>query len=625
MAQKDTSAINQLDPVIVTANKIAQKQSTTGKVITVISKEQIEKSAGKSVAQILNEQAGVVINGALNNLGSVQTVYMRGASSGRALIMIDGIPVNDPSMINNEYDLNLFSINDVERIEICKGAQSTLYGSDAIAGVINIITIKSNVTTPFNYKATISGSSYETFKGNLQLYGKSDKLLYTVRYARLYAGGFSAAYDSSGKKNFDKDGYDGNYVNASVAYQLNNNLLVKTFAQYNQYKSGLDAGAFTDKTNDNLNNRNFITGTGLQYHKNNIHVTANYQYTTTNRNYNDNASVPGAASWSTNNYNAVGQYAELFTNIKLSNNFSLLAGTDYRYSSMNSQYNSFSIYGPYNSASRDTFTSQTSLYASGMYFFKKLNIELGTRMNHHSRYGTNFTYTFNPSYQINNQFRIFGSIASGFKAPSIYQLYDTYSGNTNLKAETSINYETGIQFQQRNLSARAVYFYRIIDNGIDYNYINYQYFNYVKQNVNGLEFEVNYKPSSNININFNYTYLSPKETTQNRATNKDTVTYNYLLKRPNNNFNVSLGWQATTQLYLSISRKYAGKRYDAGGYKKADVALSDYFIMGASATYELDKHVKFFFDVQNIFNTQFFDVYGYNSIPTLVNIGLTLH
>src|SRR5690349_18375134 len=79
-----------LDPVIITANKIAQKQSTTGKVITVITKDQIEKSSGKTVSQLLNEQAGLTINGALNNVGANKTAYMRGASAGRTLILMDG-------------------------------------------------------------------------------------------------------------------------------------------------------------------------------------------------------------------------------------------------------------------------------------------------------------------------------------------------------------------------------------------------------------------------------------------------------------------------------------------------------------------------------------------------------
>jgi vitamin B12 transporter len=107
-AQKDTVKTRVLDEVIVTANKTEQKQSTTGKVITVITKEQIEKSSGKTVAQLLNEQAGITINGALSNGGNVQTVFMRGGAAGRTLILMDGIPVNDPSQISNDFDLNFF-------------------------------------------------------------------------------------------------------------------------------------------------------------------------------------------------------------------------------------------------------------------------------------------------------------------------------------------------------------------------------------------------------------------------------------------------------------------------------------------------------------------------------------
>src|SRR5258705_9173746 len=143
IAQTDTSS-KAMEPVIITANKLPQKQRTTGKVITLISKEEIEKSAGKSLAQLLNEQAGITINGALNNQGTNQSLFMRGASSGRTLILLDGIPIYDPSVINNEFDLNLISLANVECIEICRGAQSTIYGSDAVAGIVNIITTKAS-------------------------------------------------------------------------------------------------------------------------------------------------------------------------------------------------------------------------------------------------------------------------------------------------------------------------------------------------------------------------------------------------------------------------------------------------------------------------------------------------
>ena len=187
-AQQDSSKT--LDEIIITANRFEQKQSQTGKVITVIGRDVLDKSAGRTVAQVLNQQAGIVINGALNNMGTVQTTFMRGANSGRTLILLDGMPVSDPSQINNEFDLNLFLINDVERIEICRGAQSTLYGSDAVAGIINIITQKQNVKKPFHVKATLSAGNMATYRGNVQLYGKANKLQYQLRSALLSSKGF---------------------------------------------------------------------------------------------------------------------------------------------------------------------------------------------------------------------------------------------------------------------------------------------------------------------------------------------------------------------------------------------------------------------------------------------------
>ena len=158
-AQTDTVP-GSLDEVIITANRMEQKQSQTGKVVTVIGKDILEKSQGRTLSQVLNDQAGITINGALNNAGTVQTVYMRGANSGRMLVLLDGIPVGDPSFISNEFDLNFMSVNDVERIEIARGAQSTLYGSDAVTGVINIITVKKDIKKPIAFKSTKIGRAH---------------------------------------------------------------------------------------------------------------------------------------------------------------------------------------------------------------------------------------------------------------------------------------------------------------------------------------------------------------------------------------------------------------------------------------------------------------------------------
>ncbi|MBC7589369.1 MAG: TonB-dependent receptor, partial [Chitinophagaceae bacterium] len=292
VAQKDTLSGKPLDEVVVTANKIEQKQSTTGKVVTVIGKEELQRSSGKTVGQVLNEQAGIWVNGSMQTLGSVQTVFMRGANAGRTLILMDGIPVNDASQITGDFDLNLFAINDVERIEICKGAQSTLYGSDAIAGVINIITIKKDITKPVNVKATVVVGNQNTNKTNLQLYGKTGKLTYATRFSKLRTDGFSSALDTTGTKNFDNDGYNGDVVNASLKYQATDHLSLRTFVQNSQYKADVDAGAFSDKRNYFIKNKGLNTGAGFNYQKNSIALIGNYQYGEIKRLYDDNASYP---------------------------------------------------------------------------------------------------------------------------------------------------------------------------------------------------------------------------------------------------------------------------------------------------------------------------------------------
>ena len=622
-AQSDTLQGNKLDEVIVTANKYQQKQSTTGKVITVINKDQIEKNAGKTLSQLLNEQAGVTINGALNNAGAVQTVYVRGAASGRTLILLDGIPVNDPSMINNEFDLNLFSLDNVDRIEICKGAQSTLYGSDAIAGVINIITVNQDVTKPVNVKATLSEGNLGTFRGNLQVYGKKDKFTYSLRHARLFTNGFSSAFDSTGNKKFDKDGYDGNVTNGQLLFQASKELSLKSFLMYSRYKAGIDAGVFADEKDYTIDNSNFTGGTGFNYKKGIVTVNGTYQYSELKRNYFNDSLHRTSVIFEDNKYFGKTQFVELYSSLKLHRFLTFLVGADYRYSSYNNQYASISIFGPYNSVTRDTSLNQKAVYGSLNFsgVNSKLNIELGGRVNKHSRYGTNSTYTFNPSYSITKDFRVFGSIASGFKAPTLYQL----SINENLKAEQSVNYEGGVQLNNKKLNARAVFFNRKINNGIDYNYITFKYFNYIKQVVNGIELEASVKPVKELSLSANYTWIASQETTQNRVTNKDTVTYDYSLRRPAHTINASIGWQPMSKLYFSLTGKYVSNRRDVGGFRKADVLLKNYFIAGAHVEFTLNDHVKFFADGQNIFNNRFFDVRGYNAIPSIFNGGVVLN
>jgi len=222
---------------------------------------------------------------------------------------------------------------------------------------------------------------------------------------------------------------------------------------------------------------------------------------------------------------------------------------------------------------------------------------------------------------MDEHYRFFGSIATGFKAPTLFQLYSS-SGNRNLNPEKSKTYEIGFQQHHEKITNRIVYFKRKIENGIDFNNITFKYFNIAQQTVNGVEFESKITLAKNFSLTANYAYLTSKEINQSRITFKDSV-YNYLLRRPKHSFNITASYSFDNGLFLSTSGKYVGKRNDFGGYQQADVQLSSYFLLGAYAEYKFEKYIKVFADVQNITNKKFFDIRGYNSIPFLFNGGVT--
>jgi vitamin B12 transporter len=615
-AQQDTTT---LDEVVVTANKMAQKQSTTGKVVTVITKTDLEKMGNKNLATLLQEQVGVTINGASNNAGSVQTIFTRGASGGRTLVLLDGIPVNDPSFINNDLDLNLFATNSIERIEICRGAQSTLYGSDAIAGVINIITTSKDISKPLQINASTMVGSFGTVKNNLQVAGKKNKWTYSARLAQTNSKGFSAAIDTTGKNNFDADGYNGTALHGQLNYAATEHLSIKAFSMYNKYKAGVDAGVFRDDRDFTIQNSSLLVGTGFVYKKNNFQITGTYQHNTLDRHF-FNDSAHKTSNWfEKNDYAAASDYAEIFTSVKLSHRLTALLGIDYRKGSYSQNYASVSGWGPYNFNDPTRFAEQSALYGSLLYtsLNKKLTLELGGRGNKHSVYGNNQTFTLNPSFALSANTRMFASVSTGFKAPSLYQI----SINDKLDPEKATSYEAGLSYQNKTLQTRLVYFNRQTANGIDYNYINYQYFNYVKQAVNGLEFEIRKSITNQLSAFANYTYLQGKETTQNRITNKDTITYNYLLRRPAHQLNMGVSAQVNTKFRLEVTGRYASKRRDVGGYAAPDVLLASYVTLAANAGYQLSKHWRFTADIQNFTNTKYYEVYGFTTMPFNASIG----
>jgi len=615
-AQRDST--KNLDEVVITATKFPIKQSLTGKVVTVIDGQQLQRNSGKSLTEVLNTQAGIVVNGSSNVLGTNQDVYLLGAAAGKTLILLDGVPVYDASGISGAYDLNLISVDQVERIEILKGSQSTLYGSDAIAGVINIISKKGGAKK-INATASLAGGSYNTFKGSVAVNGTVKNTGYSVQYTKLKSKGFSTAQYQTGINNFDNDGMDENIFRTNISQKIGNKFSVRANTQLSYYKTDADAGQFTDDADYTIKNKNTLIGFGADYTMAKTILHFNYNYNRVSRVYlDDSASRGGFSYYSKGDYTGKSHFAELYSNIAVAKHIDVLVGADYRNQLTGQNYFSISSFGPFTStplSDDSTKVNQFGAYASVVVKdVKGFNVELGARYNNFNKYGNVFTFSFNPSYVINNSIKIFGNISSGFKAPSLYQVYSEYRNpNGELKPEKSLSIEGGIQYYKDNINLRAAYFSRDIkDNIVFYSagaptYANY-YVNADKQKDKGLELETSIV-FGKVTLNANYVNLDGKVET--KAGLKDTSFFN-LYRRPRQTVNLNVGIELCKNWNMNIGVQSIGKRYEAV-YASAPIEMPAYYVWNLYSTYCITKNIKAFVDLKNITDEKYSEVYGYNS------------
>lgn len=450
--------------------------------------------------------------------------------------------------------------------------------------------------------------------------GQVKKWNYSASYNRLSSNGFSAATDERNAGDFDNDGYRQDAMNARLGYQANEALRFGAFFNLSDYDTDIDNGAFTDDKDYTSGSNNLSTGMVAEWRRKKTSLRFNYLYGKTKRNLlDDSTDVGGFAKYSTNDFEGDTHFAELYGNFKFSHRWQLVAGADYRWAAMNSRLFSISSFGPFVSVFSDTSIQQFSAYASLLFGSEAWNVEGGIRFNQHERYGSNATFTFNPTYRINQHWRLLASVASGFKAPSIFQLYSTF-GNPELKPETSVNTEAGVAFQKEKWNSRLVYFFRDITNGLDFDNANFVYFNAIRQKVHGLELELTWSPVKKFNLSANYTWLSPEEQAQSRLTNKDTI-YGYLLRRPQHQVQASISWMPVSAFTATIHGRYVSKRYDVGGFRRPDVEMDDYFLLGLNVAYQFSRHLSAFADLQNAANVNFVEINGFNSMPRNLQAG----
>ncbi len=621
------TAQNTLDEVKVTASKYFTKQSQTGKSITVIPDSVILDNQGKNLSQLLSSQVGIQVLGYSQSPGSIKTIYTRGAAGGLTLILLDGVPVYDPSSIEGSFDINLIPLSSVERIEIIRGGQSSLYGSDAVAGLINIITKKSN-SEKLKFNSGINLSSFPGLGLNAALSGKSSRFSYQITGNLDKSKGFSSAEVINGEKDklFNSSVFlNTNYEMGKINFRLGGAL--------SSYRNGLDASAFTDDKDFDAKQYNQSIKTGVDVDLKNTLIIFNYIYSYNRRNYiDDSTDIPENAF----NYFSYAQYqthsdiADVYFKRKFGRNLNLLFGADWRKQNTEQSYFSISSFGPFTDTPIDSDLaniSNSSVYTDWNLILQNgFGLELGGRLNHHSIYKNKSSWSVNPFWQVNQNIKLFGTISSSFKNPSLYHLFSIY-GSTDLKPEVSINRETGLRLNDKlnQKSFQIIAFERKVGNlfyFLNLNEFPYgKYVNIGRQVDRGLEVEAQISWSK-MAISSNYTLLNGKQVDQGSFTE---AAYN-LQRRPRHQANFTYSFKPIEKWFFLGNIKLIGNRndlyFDNTTFESKQIVLPGYAVINLRAQYQVNAKLKVFSEIRNLANKHYNEVYGYSSEPINVLAGI---
>jgi vitamin B12 transporter len=614
-AQQDTLKATNLTEVVVSDTKFAQSKEKSGKIIEVITSQDLEARKGQNLANVLSQVAGVEINGNQSFGGKNLGYYIRGGRNRQTAIYIDGVPVTDASGVNLEYDIRLLSVDQIEKIEIMKGASSTLYGTGAATGVINITLKKSAVKeiSGIAYSSIGTQNSSETSKTSAQDFnqgfsvnGTVDKISYMTSLNSTETKGMSEAAG----ENFEEDTFSRVNVLQKIGFKVNNQLSFEFFGNYDRVKNAFD-NAFngTITNSDDLNNNSlseqFRIGFLPKYKYRKGEFAINAGASTIER------TVKMTNSWTnaidTFNYSSRTASIDAFNKYNFSKQLYLVLGIQYQYFDMtqNDAYTDvtregakFNLLDPY----------ATLVFHSNF----GLNINAGTRFNTHSEYGNQMVYNFNPSYSFKKlPLKILASYSTAYITPSLYQLYGPY-GNLELTPEENATAELGFEtlLFANKVTINSVAFYRAERNTIGFasNYINID----GTFNAKGTETSIRYAVSKKINLSGNYTFTQVE------------AQLDRLIPKHKANIDFSYKWNRGT---FGMQYQFVDQRkdtyYDSNIWATQAVNLAAYQLVNSTISYDLfSNRLQLFGAVTNIFNEDFQEVIGYNTRGRNYKLGL---
>jgi len=523
------------------------------------------------------------------------------------LIARAGLPFREPAALQQSFELRLLELDQVESIEVVKGGLSSLYGTGAAAGVINII-LKQEAKEPISGSVNAEYGSFNTFTSNANISGTSGGVDYLVSGSYKNSDGFSAAEDTLGTQGFDDDGVTSKNFLGKLGYRFTDQFSVGVMAAYDNVESGFDGGAFSDNDSE----------LDLDFYK--FALTSVYKWTggsiQGNFSYHNNERVFNSPDFSDPTIRSISKFggnafqADILLDQNLSDEVKLLGG-------FNLQRPEWEPEG----ANSEQFT-MIDPYVSLIYGTDNFNLQLGGRLNNHSLYGSNFAWNINPSYLIDvdaGRLKLLASYATSFRTPSLSELYSgdfgflaTPAGNPDLEPQESETVEFGFELLgEGNFQVGGVYFYRKDKDLIDFiSTFAGGVFDGGYQNVDG-ETEVD-----GLEFNFNYR-IAPELTLAGHYTYTRSLTDEVILRRvPEKKFGFSVAIQPVENVLLKLTHLHVGEVQESDA-----ITLDSFDLFDGFVSYSFEQFT-FSGSINNLFDIDYVDRFGWAAADRNFNLGV---
>ncbi len=612
------------DSIIVTATRAPLTLDEVPSSIAVLDKAAIDRAQDIGVTELLLRTPGISIsrNG---GYGTATSLRIRGAESDHSVVVIDGVKLNDPSSTGGGFNFTNLLAGDIDRIEVLRGPQSILWGSQAIGGVVNIVTASPEKALEGSFD--LEAGSRETVSARAAIGGRTGPLAWRIGGQRFATDGVSSHAKAFG--GIERDGYRNQSVSGRAELALADNVSVDLRGYYSSGRVEFDG--FNVDSNDVGKNKEFVGYAGVNFDlvDGRFRNRIAFAYTDTNRdNFNPDRARP--QSFEADGKNKRWEYQGSFD---LSDRITAIFGVENERSDFRSRSPSASLATPLPAFARGK-AELTSAYGQlSVEPLDGLTLNGGVRYDDHDSFGGQTLFAAGGVWRLSTGTVLRASYGEGFKAPSLYQQFSEY-GNVGLDPEEAHGWEAGIEqhLLDRKLIVGATWFERTTTNQIIYNSCTGTstnpmcfvpgnpttrrfgyYSNVARSEAHGVEATAALTLGG-LTLDGNYSWVVAEDRSAGTANFGK-----WLPRRPRQTANASASYGFDFGLELGAAVRWSGKSYDNASNAQR---LGDYTLVDLRAEFALSDAVKLFARAENIFDAQYMTAFRYGSLGRSIYAGI---